>query len=414
MLEEPWDLVGIAGSIIPFDNQLVMTHDGARPGYLQAYSPWSIPGDFDLTARFDAPPLDNQPGQERYIHVAVTSNDEKNHAYVRNAQTPDWHRYDVDLSINGVWYRYHYQDTLDSSGRVRLVRQDGIFSGYYWQDGDWVLLGDWKDGFKDPVHLDLRYELKSPSPAPQTVTFTIERLVTPEGEWFGPAEAELAPLEEDAHDLTPASPPVTSQEDVIPTAPPATSKEDVIPTAPPVKEPGPAPAQEPVPAPTEELAPAACPQPVDPQLAAGWDRERLGCPLAPAGITWAAVQPFERGLMLWRSDIRHIYILFDRGFWLDQPDEWTDGMAVPWKGDPPSGLVAPVRGFGYVWATNEVIFNELGWARWGENGLCALVQPFESGLMISRSQAPDCFGQPNPPESGWFGSVDLFSNGTWR
>lgn len=390
MLEQPWDLVGFAGSIIPFDAQLVMTHDGVRPGYLQAYSPWSIPGDFDLTVSFDAPPLDIQPGQERYIHVAITSNDEKNHAYVRNALTPDWRRYDVDMAVNGGWYRYHFQDTLDSSGRIRLVRQDGIFSGYYWQDGDWVLLGDWKDGFSDPVYLDLRYQLKSPSPAPQTVTFTIERLVTPEGEWFGPLEAAPALSKEDSHDLTPA--------------PPVTSPGDIISMAPPVEEP--VPAQEPV--------PAACSQPVDPQLAAGWDRERLGCPLAPAETTWAAVQAFERGLMLWRGDTRHIYILFDRGFWLEQPDEWRDGLDIPWQGDPPAGLVAPVRGFGYVWATNNVVFNELGWARWQENGLCALVQPFESGLKIARSQAPDCSGQPNPPESGWFGSVDLFSNGTWR
>lgn len=405
MLEEPWDMVSLAGSIVPFDSQLVMTHDGTRPGYLQAYSPWSIPGDFDLTVRFDAPPLDIQPGQERYIHVAVTSEDEKNHAYVRNAQTPDWHRYDVDMSINGNWYRYHYQDTLDSSGRVRLVRQDGVFNGYYWQDGDWVLLGDWKEGFTDPVYLDLRYELKSPSPTPQTVTFTIERLVTPEGEWIGPAEGETTPLEEEAHNLTP--PPVTSKEEVITVAPPV--EEPAPPPAPaPVQEPAPAPA------PVEEPVPAACPQPVDPQLAAGWDRERLGCPLAPAATTWAAVQPFERGLMLWRQDTRRIYIMFDRGFWLEQPDEWTDGLGIPWKGDPPAGLVAPVRGFGYVWATNDVVFNELGWARWGEQGLCALVQPFESGLKIARSQAPDCSGQPSPPESGWFGSVDLFSNGTWR
>jgi hypothetical protein len=82
-------VVAYSGAVLPFPTKLVMSQDGSGPGYVQAYSPWSIPGDFDLAVRFDAPPVESQPGQERYIHVAAISNDEKNHTYVRNAQTPD-------------------------------------------------------------------------------------------------------------------------------------------------------------------------------------------------------------------------------------------------------------------------------------------------------------------------------------
>ncbi len=379
MLEDAWDVVDFNGTVLPFDTELVMTQDGSQPGYVQAYSPWSIPGDFDLTVRFDATPVDSQPGQARYIHVAATSNDEKDHAYVRNAQTPDWHRYDADMEINEGWYRYHYQDTQDSSGRLRLVRQGGIFSGYYWQDGDWVPLSNWNEGFSDPVYLDFRYQWEASAPAPQPVTFTIERLVTPEGEWIGPVDEEME--EQPAEAAAEATP--------VPRATQSSAMDSLS-----VRK--------------------GCPQAVDPQLAAGWDRERLGCPTALAEATWAAVQPFERGLMLWRGDTQEIIVLVDMGPWLAVADEWRDGVAIPARGQPPSGLVAPLRGFGYLWATDESIFNELGWARWDESGLCAVIQPFEQGVMIHRSDAPECQGQLNPPESGWFGGVDLFDGGAWR
>jgi hypothetical protein len=102
------------------------------------------------------------------------------------------------------------------------------------------------------------------------------------------------------------------------------------------------------------------------------------------------------------------------GPWLEMADEWRDGLAIPGRGEPPSGLAAPQRGFGYAWANNDAVFDGLGWARWDESGLCALIQPFERGTMLYRSSEPACDGQPNPPESGWFGGVDLFDDGTWR
>jgi hypothetical protein len=129
------------------------------------------------------------------------------------------------MEINEGWYRYHYHDTQDSSGRLRLVRQGGVFSGYYWGDGE-------------------------ATPTPQATQ--------------GSATDSLS---------------VTT---------------------------------------------TTGPQEVDTQLAAGWDRESLGCPTAPATATWAAVQPFERGLTLWQGDTRQIYVLVDLGPWLAMADEWRD------------------------------------------------------------------------------------------
>lgn len=84
-----------------------------------------------------------------------------------------------------------------------------------------------------------------------------------------------------------------------------------------------------------------------------------------------------------------IIVLVDMGPWLAVADEWRDGVTIPTRGQPPSGLVAPLREFGYLWAADASIFNELGWTRWDESGLCAVIQPFEQGVMIRRSDAPE-------------------------
>ena len=186
MLDTQWDVASGGGEVIAGETELLMLQDGSQPGYVQAYSPWPIEGDFDLTVRYQASPVDIQPGQERYIHVAVTSNDESNHAYIRNVLTADRHWYNVDMAINGGWYHYREAPTTDESGFLRLVRQNGLFSAYYQQDGEWVRLDEWQESFTDPVYLDLRYEWVSPEPILTQVRFTIERLTAPEGDWIGP------------------------------------------------------------------------------------------------------------------------------------------------------------------------------------------------------------------------------------
>lgn len=187
MLDPAWDVVTGGGQVLGGGAQLQMWRDGTISGYTQVYSPWSLEGDFDVTVRYEASLLELQPEEERFIHVAVTSNDGKNHAYIRSVQYFDRHYYNVDMSINEAWYRYQEADTAQDSGRLRLARQDGIFSAYYEAGGEWIRLDQWSDTFDDPVYLDLRYEWKSPEPVETGVRFTIESLVTPEGVWFGPA-----------------------------------------------------------------------------------------------------------------------------------------------------------------------------------------------------------------------------------
>jgi hypothetical protein len=72
----------------------------------------------------------------------------------------------------------------------------------------------------------------------------------------------------------------------------------------------------------------------------------------PAGPLWAAWQPFQGGVMIWWSDTRQIWVLFNSGPAVHNgpavvyPDLWSEGGASP---PPSSCLITPVRGFGNVW-----------------------------------------------------------------
>ncbi|MEZ4716252.1 MAG: hypothetical protein R2851_09210 [Caldilineaceae bacterium] len=94
----------------------------------------------------------------------------------------------------------------------------------------------------------------------------------------------------------------------------------------------------------------------------------LGCATGAASIVWAAYEPFERGAMLWRSDTDDVYAIFDDGDWELVNEQWS-GQEPTGRGTPPPGLVAPARGFGYVW--NAMTSLRLGWARDAEKGFCA-------------------------------------------
>lgn len=91
------------------------------------------------------------------------------------------------------------------------------------------------------------------------------------------------------------------------------------------------------------------------------------CPLNEAVTQPAAWQPFERGSMLWRSDTGEIYVLLDEGSVSIYEDTWQEGETFD-VGDAPAGFVAPLRGFGKVWAENTDLQDLLGWAITDEIG----------------------------------------------
>lgn len=146
--------------------------------------------------------------------------------------------------------------------------------------------------------------------------------------------------------------------------------------------------------PTPPPPPTATPEPVCTVAVAGtftaaYNKQAFGCPRAPSTIVWAAWEPFERGAMLWRSDTDESAIFFNDGSWRLAPAGWN-GEQPPGRGEPPAGLYAPERGFGWVWGTNDDIFQALGWATAPEQGFCAEVQWFDRGYYLQSAAVPSC------------------------
>jgi hypothetical protein len=133
-----------------------------------------------------------------------------------------------------------------------------------------------------------------------------------------------------------------------------------------------------------------CVRAVDSLLSAEWDRGKLGCPTSEAVVVWAAWQPFEHGYMLWRSDTERVTVFYDDRSWAEFSDQWVEGEAYPSRGSPEPGLLAPSRGFGYIWSTNNEVFDRLGWALAEEEGFCAKIQRFENGLILGTRAMLSC------------------------
>jgi hypothetical protein len=88
-----------------------------------------------------------------------------------------------------------------------------------------------------------------------------------------------------------------------------------------------------------------------------------GCPIDAAQTVSAAYQTFERGVMVWLpGSIHAIWVLYNDGSFDGYRDAWDGSSPVQIDETPPSGMRAPERGFGYLWADTPHIQERLGWA----------------------------------------------------
>lgn len=147
-----------------------------------------------------------------------------------------------------------------------------------------------------------------------------------------------------------------------------------------------------------------------------YDGARLGCAVTDAGLVWSAWEAFERGAMFWRSDNNRAYAFFTDNSWLPVNERW-DGQPVPSRGEPPAGMRAPERGFGYAWGVRDDFFQRLGWATDQERGFCAIIQSFDRGFILQSSDVEFCqdnlYNHARAPE--WQPLFLVVANdGSWR
>ena len=158
------------------------------------------------------------------------------------------------------------------------------------------------------------------------------------------------------------------------------------------------PEETPVPSPTPTVepptpTPTAIPTPtlacaLEPvgEFREAW-RSEVGCPEDEEEVIWCAWQEFQNGYMLWRADTSKIYVFYlegaDEGHWEVYDDTWAGGKDIDPDIIPPPGRAQPKRGFGFLW--REQLGgpkSDIGWALMEEEGLCAVIQPFEKGVMV--------------------------------
>ncbi|MGB1285336.1 MAG: hypothetical protein ACPG7F_02285 [Aggregatilineales bacterium] len=118
----------------------------------------------------------------------------------------------------------------------------------------------------------------------------------------------------------------------------------------------------------------------------------------------AAIQDFQNGTMLWlNGDIYVLNTVTDTYQYF--PDTFNAGTDPETSSEtPPSGLLAPQRGFLKIWSNNPAVRNGLGWALTGEQGTQASVLGFVNGLMIAPANRSSTFVLTGSPQG----------SGSWR
>jgi hypothetical protein len=192
--------------------------------------------------------------------------------------------------------------------------------------------------------------------------------------FIGTTNGEVWRVAGDDLTMTPIAVAVLPEASPTPTPPPTP-----VPTATPIPA---------TPAPLSAEPPAGLFRPRGP-LATSWEADadlqaRIGWAITedPAPINMAQ-QVFATGMMLWREDIRSIYVLSDDGRWTLHPDTFVEGEPESDPSlSPPAGYLQPIRGFGKVWRENADVRERLGWARSREGSVVGMIQEFERGVLI--------------------------------
>jgi hypothetical protein len=153
----------------------------------------------------------------------------------------------------------------------------------------------------------------------------------------------------------------------------------------------------PTPTPSPTPTPTAGPCASEPaRFRAAWEQNQvaLGCPLDQEQQVQLAWQQFDKGLMIWDSTAREIYVLArPSGTWKLFADTWQEGTDPAWDAALTPPPRQPQRGFGKVW--REQLGGEwadIGWALENEHLVDGWKQQFSRGVLfwldLQQSGAP--------------------------
>lgn len=173
-----WDEILISGSARIDEGSIRLSLDGSERGTAAVQKGKALTGDFQATVTFQAENTPPQSGESRYLALMAYGSSGKNRSSMgwisdSGHVSP---LYITEFLSEGQARGDGHDYTDDWGGRLRLVRQGGNISTYFWKEGDWKVLGDFQRGFSDPVYicLEVSNERQAAANASMTVDFTID------------------------------------------------------------------------------------------------------------------------------------------------------------------------------------------------------------------------------------------------
>jgi hypothetical protein len=125
----------------------------------------------------------------------------------------------------------------------------------------------------------------------------------------------------------------------------------------------------------------------------------------------AAYQTFQQGIMVWRSDTRQVYALYSSGNGVVMTEAWDGTTPITYSEQPPSGLLLPQNGFGWVWTSDSTVRATLGWGTAAEQGYSGQFQNGEVPNSGTPAQKVVYFSLPDGRNVRF---VDRGAQSTWN
>jgi len=175
-----WDEILQAGSAEIEGDTIRLSLDGSGRGVTAVQKGAALIGDFQATMSFQVENKAPESGESRSLALIASNSNGHNNTHI--GWTIDKNHvsqlYTTEFLSVGHASGGAHDYTDDWSGRLRIVRQDGNISTYFWKDEDWSKLGNFQRGYPDPVYIgvEVSNEREATANASMTAEFTIDEI----------------------------------------------------------------------------------------------------------------------------------------------------------------------------------------------------------------------------------------------
>ncbi|MBN1881075.1 MAG: hypothetical protein JW885_02790 [Deltaproteobacteria bacterium] len=158
-----------SSNVFSLDDKFIFDSGGAEmKGRVWSDRALRLSGDFDVQIDFNCSTLNAGTGAVRAIMFYLISvNDGRltanNSVIITLQKSSSIHRYYFVVYVGGSLAGDEIVNTSDTSGKLRIIRDEGTFKGFYWNGSSWVQIGNDISGFNNDVVFMLRCDSNAAS-----------------------------------------------------------------------------------------------------------------------------------------------------------------------------------------------------------------------------------------------------------